>query len=319
MNDHPHHIIRLGIIAIIFIIMLFTYKINISDRYTEHKVYIDYTKNCNYVYHMLSVSKCGYDNAYGDKYSQLHNKKDLEKLKANEYLISISGGEYEGNLYQQLIATPASLTDSENVQDYYLDLMENPSKYTDTYPEELKEIATVFYDNYDIYSNYIYSEQIEELEKCAEKIRKKFDRMGYTEDIQSRMGLYLKDDFHIMLCTSIENGADAIFISENQDVFFTAPNENFEASISYMTHELGISIAKANKTALFNSKEYTMSHYKQIESTVEFYNRAMHNGYELENAWDYEYVNKIKSIYKHGHYKNYNELLDAVISEEENN
>jgi len=39
------------------------------------------SKNANYIYHMLSVSKCGYDNAYGDKYRGYHEESDLKTLK----------------------------------------------------------------------------------------------------------------------------------------------------------------------------------------------------------------------------------------------
>jgi len=39
------------------------------------------SKNANYIYHMLSVSKCGYDNDYGDKYRVYHAEIDLKTLK----------------------------------------------------------------------------------------------------------------------------------------------------------------------------------------------------------------------------------------------
>lgn len=39
------------------------------------------SKNSNYIYHMLSVSRCGYDNSYGEKYRKYHDEIDLNILK----------------------------------------------------------------------------------------------------------------------------------------------------------------------------------------------------------------------------------------------
>jgi len=76
-----------------------------------------------YVYHMLSVVHCGYDNDYGEKYASYHSKDDLNVLKSYEDLISVIGGEHEGSLYGLLIATPASLADDQNLADYFNDLI----------------------------------------------------------------------------------------------------------------------------------------------------------------------------------------------------
>jgi hypothetical protein len=54
------------------------------------------SKNANYIYHMLSVSKCGYDNPYGDKYLHLHREEDLQALKKWEKHITVRGGEHCG-------------------------------------------------------------------------------------------------------------------------------------------------------------------------------------------------------------------------------
>jgi hypothetical protein len=68
---------------------------------------------------MLSVSRCGYDNEYGQKYLSIHSTNDLKILKDNEKFITVSGGEHCGELYWFFIAIPSSI-DSEAVEYYNL-------------------------------------------------------------------------------------------------------------------------------------------------------------------------------------------------------
>ena len=46
----------------------------------------------SYVFHMLSVAKCGYDNDYGKGFTHLHSVQDLKVLKDNENLLTVEGG-----------------------------------------------------------------------------------------------------------------------------------------------------------------------------------------------------------------------------------
>ena len=74
-----------------------------------NKIKTKVSKETNYIYHMLSVSKCGYDNEYGNKYLSLHSSEDLKILKDNKSLITVKGGEHCGELYHWLVSMPASL------------------------------------------------------------------------------------------------------------------------------------------------------------------------------------------------------------------
>ncbi|MCL2063892.1 MAG: hypothetical protein FWG98_05930 [Candidatus Cloacimonetes bacterium] len=75
-------------------------------------------REMNYVFHILSVSKCGYDNEYGKKYMHLHLPEDLKILKDNEFLLTIKGGEHIGALYG-LILWAATKPDTE-AKDVYM-------------------------------------------------------------------------------------------------------------------------------------------------------------------------------------------------------
>ena len=63
-----------------------------------NKIKFIVNRETNYVFHMLSVSKCGYDNSYGDAYKHLYPQEDLAVLKNYEDLLTIRGGEHVGKL-----------------------------------------------------------------------------------------------------------------------------------------------------------------------------------------------------------------------------
>ena len=46
-----------------------------------NKIRFDANMDTNYVFHMLSVAKCGYDNAYGEFYRDLYPAEDWQCLK----------------------------------------------------------------------------------------------------------------------------------------------------------------------------------------------------------------------------------------------
>ena len=49
-----------------------------------NKIKLIANRETNYVYHMLSVAKCGYDNDYGRKYRECYAENDL--ASSNKYL-----------------------------------------------------------------------------------------------------------------------------------------------------------------------------------------------------------------------------------------
>ena len=79
-------------------------------------------RDTNYVFHMLSVAKCGYDNEYGEKYRIRYSQEDLNILKDNENLITVCGGEHCGLLYGLLVCEPACAKVS--AKEYYNSIIE---------------------------------------------------------------------------------------------------------------------------------------------------------------------------------------------------
>jgi hypothetical protein len=73
-----------------------------------NKIKTKVSREANYIYHILSVAKCGYDNEYGRKYASYHSFDDLKILKDNETHVTVVGGEHSGKLYWLLVMLPAS-------------------------------------------------------------------------------------------------------------------------------------------------------------------------------------------------------------------
>ena len=107
------------------------------------------SKNANYIYHMLSVSKCGYDNIYGSEYKKFHNTSDLEKLKRMEKYLTVSGGKYSGQLYGICVSIPASIEDDDSLEEYFngiIDLFKNeqPQSNFDLYKNIYQDAFSAF-------------------------------------------------------------------------------------------------------------------------------------------------------------------------------
>ena len=72
-----------------------------------NKILFSADPDINYVFHMLSVAKCGYDNAYGEKYRGRYDPADMKCIKDQESHLTVRGGEHCGDWYGPMICEPA--------------------------------------------------------------------------------------------------------------------------------------------------------------------------------------------------------------------
>lgn len=177
----------------------------------------------NYIFHMLSVSRCGYDNNYGNRYRSLYPQEDLALLKSYEELITVRGGEHCGALYGILVCRAACAKVSAKV--YYKELMrktannEIPCDLYE-YSEIICQIAAVMIKHYDYFAENIWSSEQHKIIEYIPKVQQLFDDSAFTEKAEKALGCtLLRDYFTATLVTSVENGAEAIDISDEQDVF----------------------------------------------------------------------------------------------------
>lgn len=180
-------------------------------------------QNTNYVFHMLSVSRCGYNNPYGAHYAPLYPQQDLDLLKKHENLITVSGGEHCGELYGILVCEAACAKTS--AKDYYCELIHRvtsrdiPPALAE-YSEAIRQIAVVMIKHYDYFIENIWNSEHNKITAYIPRVQQLFDESNFTEKAEFAVGCKLSHRFFTAtLVTSVENGAEAIDISHEQDVF----------------------------------------------------------------------------------------------------
>ena len=65
MRSHKNKLLQMIAVvgAVLLILKSVDTNTNATDKIEDKKIIVAVTENSNYVYHMLSVAKCGYDNA----------------------------------------------------------------------------------------------------------------------------------------------------------------------------------------------------------------------------------------------------------------
>ena len=188
-----------------------------------NKIHFIANKDTHYIFHILSVAKCGYDNQYGDKYRSLYPNDDLSILKKYEDLITVCGGQHHGALYGILVCEPACAKVS--AKDYYADLLQK-AIYNDI-PHELKKyseiickISNIMIKHYDSFINNVWENEQRKINEYIPLVQHLFEESDFTEKAENMMGASLPNHlFTATLVSSVENGAEAIDISSEQDVF----------------------------------------------------------------------------------------------------
>ena len=263
-----------------------------------NKIKTKVSRETNFIYHMLSVAKCGYDNEYGDKFASLHASDDLKILKGNESLITVAGGEHCGELYWYLVSVPASL--DVEAMSYYQSLAHlfrtgnievSVKQYGSVYQlflsanePDFAESVQDFYNyykgflaivplcdvmirNYPIYCNKVWDETQKELLLYAKDIADIFNENGLSEKLENITKERLKSEFIATFCNSLDGGAEAIDISEDQDVF--GIGRDYEWAVKFISHEFVIYLLKQSlaNTSAFGDLKYWLC----TEGLAEFY------------------------------------------------
>lgn len=253
-------------------------------------------KDTNYVFHMLSVSKCGYDNDYGKKYAFLHSQDDLKKLKDNASHITVEGGKHWGILYGLLVSIPASL--QNNVISYYsliLNYYTNKITYEEClesfektlknnnhfvsftkevferfneYRDNIIEICNVMINNYQIFEEKVWPDSFIELKEYAAKVQSIFDNMSFCDLVEKHFNNKIPSDFFgATLCNSLAYGAEAIDISDEYDVFGIDRSPEYEAL--FIAHEYIVYVMMGLLENFNVSRIY--NNWVSFEALAEFY------------------------------------------------
>ena len=177
-------------------------------------------RETNYIFHMLSVSKCGYDNSYGDTYKHLYPQEDLAVLKNNEDLLTIRGGEHVGKL-MLIIASGAmgNVPAKELYQEYVqkINADEYPQEFSE-YKDLILQICNVMIKHYDYYVENIWNIEKEKIEKANSEFQKIFEESDFTEKAEKLLGCKLSQEYFIAtMVSSIQGGPEAIVMGADDD------------------------------------------------------------------------------------------------------
>lgn len=310
-----------------------------------YKLRINISQPANYVYHMLSVSKVGYDNSYGEKYHSFHEKRDLEILKEYENELTVEGGEHCGALYTLLVTKPAAASSIGSLKRYYeaiLDLFDQKDylrttelfkdlsdefldKGSDSYEEvysmilgmfsdyssQIVRIAEVMLKNIEVHEQKVWDQEKQVLETFIEKFEEallKQDDLVLKWEAELKTDL-LVENFEIVFVTSIEDGAQAIDISETKDVFNV--HDDVSTLMRFISHEIGIYIILQSIPQ--SMKEQMQKYWLCIESLATYHNKRVL--LESENLFikDNQYIGKFDEIYDSGRCKNIVEIIETAV------
>ena len=177
-------------------------------------------RETNYVFHMLSVSKCGYDNSYGDPYKHLYPQEDLAVLKNNEDLLTIRGGDHVGKLVTLIGDAAIGKIPAKELYQLHVQKI-----YDGDYPQELSEykelilqICNVMIKHYDYYVENIWNIEKEKIEKANSEFQKIFEESDFTEKAEKLLGCKLSQEYFIAtMVSSIQGGPEAIVMGADDD------------------------------------------------------------------------------------------------------
>lgn len=239
-----------------------------------NKIKLIANRETNYVYHMLSVAKCGYDNDYGRKYRERYAEEDLQVIKQNESLLVVIGGEHCGELHNVLVWEPArAKVEAKAYYESLLAMIEEGSV-----PEEwrahsavVESMAKIMVKYYDSYVEEIWPVEKGDLDAYLPQVQAVFDENRFTEQAETATGLTLQSEFfYATMVTSVQDGAEAINISEEQDVFgIVRPVRD---SVYFMAHEFIIFLLFPEFKKIIKSEaDMGINTYNAIEGLAEFY------------------------------------------------
>lgn len=249
------------------------------------QIKLELNPEANYIFHMLSVAGCGYDNAHGARWRGLYPPEDLAVLKEHETLLTVRGGEHCGELYWLLVCLPArGLHPAEDFYNDLLALFRDGAEVTALSPdaprwvgrwtpwrEAIAALSEVLARAAPRYRAQVWPDARRELEGYAARLRPLLPR-ELAQRAQALVGQRLAADaFRAVLVNSVDGGATAVDISEDQDVFGIGPPPVETARL--ICHEFVIFLLKSAlaDTAAFQD----MSAWPLVEGLAEFYTRLL--------------------------------------------
>ena len=195
-----------------------------------NKIRFEIDPNINYLYHMLSVARCGYDNDYGAKYRPLYPAEELAVFADNSELLTIKGGEHWGELYSLLIFNPAGY--AESLPAYYGELLdicgsiragsipEGVDESLVPYTELIGRLSQILLKHQDSYLRDIFPGEREKIAAAIVPVHAWFEEHDFTARAEALVGCELEAEaFTATMVSSVAHGPEAIDLTAETDLF----------------------------------------------------------------------------------------------------
>ncbi len=195
-----------------------------------NKIRFEINQNINYLYHMLSVSGCGYDNAYGAQYRDLYPPEDIAAFADNRTLLTIEGGVHWGELYSLLVFNPAG--HAASLADYYGEVLgicqsiaagRVPEGIDETlipHTAVIERLSRILLKHHNAYICDIFPAQREKIAAAIAPVQEWFETHDFTAQAEKMVGHPLAAEaFTATMVSSVAGGAEAIDLTAEKDLF----------------------------------------------------------------------------------------------------
>lgn len=219
-----------------------------------NKIRFEIDPNINYLYHMLSVARCGYDNDYGAKYRHLYPAEELAVFADNRELLTIQGGVHWGALYSLLIFNPAGY--AESLPAYYGELLDIcESIRAGSIPEGVDEslvpytnligrLSQILLKHQDAYLRDIFPGEREKIAAAIVPVQAWFEEHDFTARAEALVGCELEAEaFTATMVSSVAHGPEAIDLTAEKDLF--GIDHSTMDAVYFIGHEFIIYLLKA--------------------------------------------------------------------------
>lgn len=219
-----------------------------------NKIRFETDPSINYLYHMLSVARCGYDNDYGAKYRPLYPAEELAAFADNRELLTIKGGEYWGVLYSLLIFIPAG--QAESLPEYYNGLLaicesiragEIPADIDTSlvpYTDLIGRLSQLLLKHHAAYVRDIFPAEREKIAAAIVPVQAWFEEHDFTARAEKLTGCKLSAEaFTATMVSSVAGGPEAIDLTADKDLF--GIERSTMDAVYFIGHEFIIYLLKA--------------------------------------------------------------------------
>ncbi len=313
----------------------------------EKKIIIKTEFGANYVWHILAVSKTGYNSEYADIYKDSIFPEDLEFLEKNKKLIKFGEGE-SGVLTGIIVFLPAflNLKNEKEFKEYYFFVKKslkekNWEYFIKRYERRLKDFMNFLKNSFDesfplkVIGKYLGKiEKFEEiflrnlgnykrlwkgikpeLEEKAKNLNRYFKDKNLIHKWEKITGLKFESNkFEVILCYSNKNGPDANSLSYSKVIFYYAKPKKWMKD--FISHEVGTHILiRVLREFSPKSREEWKRLFFAYEVLSMFYNKKVLRKKLIYSLSNFE-EKKFLSLYNRIYHKNSSpfDLLKSAFS-----